>query len=201
MPKSNPKSVYQSYNQIADWFSKHRSNELFEKPYLDWIIQHIKPSARILDLGCGNGKPILAYFYDQGFEITGVDASIKMIEIAKKAFPKCQLILKDMRVLKLNQKFDVILAWHSFFHLPPEDQKLMFGVFEQHIKKDGYLLFTAGPSEGEVYSDNGGIELYHASLSPKAYESLLKKHHFKIIQHKKEDPQLKGATFYLAQYN
>ena len=36
MPKK--KNVYESYENIADWFDEHRSMTLFEKPYL---VQHL----------------------------------------------------------------------------------------------------------------------------------------------------------------
>jgi len=106
-----------------------------------------------------------------------------------------------MRALNLNEKFDCIIAWHSFFHLPPEDQRKMFQTFALHLKSDGVLLFTSGPEAGEVWSDNGGELLYHASLSSEEYEKLLHQNRFTVIEHRISDPECDGATVWLAKFN
>lgn len=53
MSNRNKDKVFGTYEKIANWFDEHRSRELFEKPYLDQVIDLIKPGAKIFDLGCG----------------------------------------------------------------------------------------------------------------------------------------------------
>ena len=159
----------------------------------------IKPACDILDIGCGTGKPIMEFFLKQGYNMVGVDASVKLLEKAKMNFPEVEFLLEDMRNLNLNRKFDCIIVWHSLFHLPKMDQMKMFQIFEQHIKPNGILLFTSGPQEGEVWSDNGGEQLYHASLSPEQYIELLEANRFKVILHQIQESSLQGATIWLAQ--
>lgn len=181
---------------------KNRSRTLFEKPYLDRAISSLKSDMklgkRVLDLGCGTGEPIGQYFVDTGFQVTGVDGSSKMLEIAKSRCPKIEFILCDMRALNLNEKFDLVIAWHSFFHLSQDDQRAMFKTFASHLKKGGILLFTSGPEAGEVWSNNGGENLYHASLSTNEYRDLLKQHDFTVLEHKLSDPECGDATVWLA---
>lgn len=110
-------------------------------------------------------------------------------------------ICNDMRHICLEKQFDCVIAWHSFFHLYQEDQREMFKVFKQHIKPGGLLVFTSGTSESEIWSDNGGEMLYHASLSENEYQSLLDKYHFKVMLHKTEDPDCGDATVWVAKYN
>ena len=59
---NNQEDVCKSYEKIANWMDKHRSRELFERPYLDRVIVCLKPGATVLDLGCGTGEPIGQYF-------------------------------------------------------------------------------------------------------------------------------------------
>ena len=40
-----------------------------------------------------------------------------------------------MRALSLKQTFQGILAWDSFFHLKPADQRKMFAVFRNHAAR------------------------------------------------------------------
>ena len=74
----------------------------------------------------------------------------------------------------------------------------MFVIFESHIKPGGILLFTSGPDDGEVWSDNNGQNLYHASLAEKEYRKLLNDHNFEVLKHRIEDPQCQGHTVWVA---
>lgn len=188
----------QSYEKIATWYDEHRSRDLFEKAWLDRAIQYLKPGASILDLGCGMGEPIARYFIEKEFELTGIDGSWKLIELAKKRLPKGKFIKGDMRGLKMAKRFDCVIAWNSFFHLIPDEQRAMFVTFSEHLNKEGVLLFTAGPQAGEIWSDNGGENLYHASLSPEEYQQLLKQYGFELIRYVADDPDCGDATVWLA---
>ena len=165
------------------------------------VVAHLNPNSKILDVGCGMGEPIAGYFIGQGFKLVGVDGSRKLVELAEKRFPNTQFLHMDMRGLDLNETFDCVIAWHSFFHLTPEEQRKMFQTFERHMNPGALLLFTSGPDAGEVWSDNGGENLYHASLSTGEYKELLKKHHFDVITHNLEDASCGGATVWVAQYH
>jgi 2-polyprenyl-3-methyl-5-hydroxy-6-metoxy-1,4-benzoquinol methylase len=199
MSKINKTKVYEVYDEIIHWFDDARTKSLMESEYLNLIVDTIPPKSSILDLGCGTGEPIAQFFIEKGFNVTGVDGSKKMIELCKKRFPDECWIVSDMRDISLQQRFDAILAWHSFFHLDHDSQRNMFKVFESHIKPGGILAFTSGEEEGEVWSDNGGQQLYHASLSTKEYNSLLHDSSFKVLVHKVRDPECGEATVWVAQ--
>lgn len=194
---SNKDKVYESYDKIVDWYDGARSRELFEKPYLDLCLAEIKSEAKILDLGCGTGDPIGRYYIEKNYSYTGVDASKNMIALARSRFPQAKFVICDMRELDLKEKYDLVIAWHSFFHLPQDDQRKMFKTFENHIEDNGVLMFTSDAYAGEIWGDNGGENLYHASLSAEEYKKLLKEHHFKVIIHKVEDENCGDATIWV----
>ncbi len=200
MEKGERKNVYKVYNKIGKWFAENRYSFLGEKTYLDDLLKQLPPNASVLDLGCGSGKPILEYLISQNVKVLGVDASEQMLEMAKLNFPGTPFMLKDMRKLDLDEKFDAIIAWHSFFHLPAADQPGMFGIFSRHLKPNGVLLFTSGADRGEVWGLNNGENLFHASLGTDEYLSLLKSHHFEVLVHKINDPDCGGANVWMAQY-
>lgn len=197
MSKMNKTKVYEVYDEIINWFDDARTKSLMESEYLNLIVNTIPPKGTILDLGCGTGEPIAQFFIEKEFKITGVDGSQKMIELCKKRFPSESWIVSDMRNINLQQQFDAILAWHSFFHLDHDSQRKMFRIFASHIKPGGVLAFTSGEEEGEVWSDNGGQQIYHASLSTKEYNSLLKEFSFKVLIHKVRDPECGEATVWV----
>jgi hypothetical protein len=104
-----------------------------------------------------------------------------------------------MRTLALGRRFAGILAWDSFFHLCPDDQRRMFPIFRAHAAPRAALMFTSGPAHGEAIGSYRGEPLYHASLDPAEYESLLDTTGFDVIAHAVEDPSCGKHTIWLAQ--
>lgn len=193
--------VYEQYDKIVGWFDEHRNKELMEKRYFDFIITHIPYGGTVLDLGCGTGEPIAAYFIKNGYALTGVDGSTKMIELCKTRFSEQNWIVDDLLHINLYKQFDLILAWHSFFHLTHDQQLEAFTVINTHLKPGGLFAFTSGHQHGEVWSDNGGQNLYHASLSTAAYREQLDLNNFKVLIHEIEDPKCGDATIWITQKN
>jgi 2-polyprenyl-3-methyl-5-hydroxy-6-metoxy-1,4-benzoquinol methylase len=193
-------NVSETYNRIATWFAANRDQALSERKYLDKLINLAGRNADVLDLGCGTGLPIMNYLLEKGMNVIGVDASEAMLNIARKNLPDAVLLHEDMRSLVLDRKFDVIIAWHSFFHLPSADQPAMFEVFEQHLQPGGLLVFTSGKEEGESWGMNGGENLFHASLHTAQYRELLGMHHFQVLEYNPDDAECGYATVWLAQH-
>ena len=197
--QGNKKNVFETYNKIADWYSENHYKGLIQRVYVDEVIELAGTNAKILDLGCGTGVPIMEYLISNGLSTLGVDGSAAMLEIARKNLPEAAFLQHDMRTLSLDDKFDAIIAWNSFFHLPSDDQLNMFTVFKNHLNINGVLLFTSGTEHGEAWGINGGENLYHASLSSEEYHGQLDKHGFMVIRHVENDSACGGATVWMAQ--
>ncbi len=103
-----------------------------------------------------------------------------------------------MRDLDLGERFDVILAWNSFFHLAPADQRAMFSVFAAHAAPRAILMFTAGAKAGEPVGQVEGAPVYHASLDPSEYRALLTAHGFTEIAFVPDDPDCRGHSVWMA---
>ncbi len=131
------------YERHAHDFNRERQRSLFEKPWLDRFLNLLSPGGSILDLGCGSAEPIARYFIEKGYDVTGVDSSATLIAICKDRFADLNWLVADMRELNIPQHFDGILAWDSFFHLCPEDQRKMFPIFRRHAANGAALMLPA----------------------------------------------------------
>lgn len=170
------------YDLIATGFANMRDSFYTEKKYLDEMIKHVPQRSRILDIGCGSGFPIASYLIEQGFDVTGIDGSKKLLDIAKEKCPKMKGILGDVRTILLDEVFDAVVEWWCLFHIPKPDHEKMIHRFSQWLKEGGILEFTSGDSEYEDFSsDMLNQELHFYSLDPKVYEKYLKKYGFKIL--------------------
>ncbi len=188
--------------RALDWVGdRSRQTKFIERPWLDRFAALAKPGGTILDLGCGSGKPMAAYLLTQGFDLCGIDSSPTMISLCRENFPDRQWIVADMRTLDLQRRSDGVMAWDSFFHLTPDDQRRMFPVFRAHAAPGAPLMFTSGPRHGEAIGTLRGEPLYHASLAPDEYRSLLAANNFTVVAEKMEDPECGGRSVWLARRN
>lgn len=103
-----------------------------------------------------------------------------------------------MRELDIGRRFDGVIAWDSFFHLGMDEQRDMFPRFAAHAKSGAPLLFTSGPAQGEAIGSYCGEPLYHASLNPEEYRSLLDANGFSVEAHVVGDLDCGGHTIWLA---
>ena len=185
--------------KAQDWIESRARSRLFEKPWLDRFCALLPAAAPILDVGCGSAQPMAAHLIGVGHPVLGVDSSPAMIDACRRHFPAQEWIVADMRKLALRRTFSGILAWDSFFHLCHDDQRRMFPVLREHATPEAALMFTSGPAHGEAIGSFGGEPLYHASLDPAEYRSLLDQNGFRVVSHVVEDPTCSGHTIWLAQ--
>ena len=192
---NNVIALYQTY--AAD-FDRWRSRDLMEKPWLDRFLTDLPPNASILDIGCGAGEPVSRYCIESGHEVTGIDASLSLISLCRQRFPGHQWLVGDMRDLSSDRRFDGLIAWHSLFHLTPEDQQRVLQRCMRLAAGEAVLMFTAGPDRQEMLGRFCGQPLYHASLAFEDYRSILAEGGFRIVAHEIEGQASGGATVYLA---
>jgi SAM-dependent methyltransferase len=196
---SEAERIIDLYQRHAIDWARERGSSLVEKDWLDRFLALLPMSPSILDIGCGSGEPIARYFYEQEFYLTGIDSSSALIDLCKERFPDREWIIADMRTLSLNRRFDGILAWDSFFHLCPEDQRRMFPIFRSHAGAKAALMFTSGPGHAEAIGSYKGEPLYHGSLDGEEYRSLLYQNGFDVVSHVVDDPNCSHHTVWLAQ--
>lgn len=192
-------SVIDLYQRHGPAWAMLRGNRLIEGAWLDRFCDLLPAAADVLDIGCGSGLPIAGELVRRGFEVTGIDAAPEMLALFRQNVPDMPAIPGDMRRLSLGRRYAGLLAWDSFFHLSPDDQRTMFGRFREHALPGAALMFTSGPAEGSAIGELEGEPLYHGSLGPDEYRTLLYDANFRVIAQVVEDPACGLRTIWLAQ--
>lgn len=192
-------------NTVIDVYRRHglvwaglRGDRLVEGAWLDRFCAPLPIGAQILDIGCGSGLPIARELVRRGYSLTGIDAAPEMLNQFRLNLPGQTAVLGDMRALSLGRQFFGLLAWDSFFHLSPSDQRGMFARFRAHAAHSAALMFTSGPKEGSAIGTLEGEPLYHGSLDPAEYRNLLDTNGFDVAHHVVEDPSCGNRTVWLA---
>ena len=186
------------YERNADRFDAERPKSLHERGWIERFLEAQTPDGRVLDLGCGTGDPIAAYIAGRGFRVTGIDAAPAMLAIARLKAPAGDWRLADMRTLDLPERLGGIIGWDSFFHLTQDEQRAVLPRLVRHLTEPGVLLLTVGPDRGEVDGRVGDDRVYHASLSPDEYRSILESVRLRIVVFVAEDPTCDFHTVLLA---
>jgi SAM-dependent methyltransferase len=184
-------------DNAAAWDDARAAGRL-ETEWIDPFLALLPAGGSVLDLGCGSGRPVAEHMLSKGFRVTGVDSSLSLIGLCRARFPGEKWIVGDMRSLDLGRRFDGILAWHSFFHLPFVGQRAMFARFAAHAAPGAVLMFTSGPEHGEAIGEWQGEPLYHASLSQEEYRALLEENGFEVLSFRTGEPIEHGPSVWLA---
>jgi len=117
--------------------------ELFSKV----IKEHSKIDVKtLLHLGCGAGGN--DYTLKKHFDVTGVDISEGMLEVARKLNPEVTYLYGDMRTIRLNRYFDAVAIPDSIGHMTTvEDLRNAIITADKHLKPGGALLIVANIRE------------------------------------------------------
>lgn len=195
--RERTKAVYE--RQAAGW-DRHRHKSLIERAWFDRFFARIVPGGPVLDLGCGAGEPLAGYALSNGFDLTGIDYSAPMLELARERYPEAEWIHGDMREARslLHRHFDGIFSWDGSFHLTQDDQRQLLVDLGALLRPGGALMLTVGSSESEVLGVVEGEHVFHSSLAPDEYADRLEALGFFDIEFVAEDPDCDMHSVLLA---
>jgi len=200
MNKNFGDKIKQSYDNIADTWNEKREWYI-EQPAIDEAIKYLPDAAKILDVGCGSGKPIAAYLIEKGFDVYGVDISPKLIDYAKQIIPEHQLFVSDIFDFSTDIKFDAIVCWFALFHIHADHHLEVLKKFHSFLKPQGIILITFADTSCEpggtgitiidehtIESEMFGERFYHSGNLPVINTQLMELAGFKIISDKIDQP-------------
>lgn len=146
------RNVESSYDRIAlDYHGSRLAKTEKNISFLDGFAQHWPARGAVLDLGCGSGCPVAKYFYDRGLEVTGVDVSSAMLELAREAMPHGTFIRDDMAAVHFpDGGFDLVLSFFAIFHVPRTRHADLFGKIHNWLRPGGLLFATLGVEDREA---------------------------------------------------
>lgn len=136
------------YTELAEAYAAAAGtkphNAYYERPAMLALLPDLK-GKKVLDAGCGPGV-YAEIMLDRGAEVTGVDVTPKMIELARKRVGD----RADFRVADFgqpmpffkNESFDVVIASLSIHYV--QDLMPVFSEFFRLLRRPGVLVFSEG---------------------------------------------------------
>ena len=172
-----------SYDAIAaDWDGVRTSFYGCEKAYLDRLLDGLPTPSPILDLGCGTGRPIAESILSQGHQLTGVDQSTQLLNIARSRLPKGRWIESSIEAFESTDRFAAIVCWDALFHIERSRHEAIFARMAALLDPGGKLMLTVGGSEHPAFTDTMfGETFFYDSHPPEIVLELLQRSGFKIL--------------------
>ena len=140
----------ESYDVFAPFYDAVQGDRADHAAYIRSLIERHHPQARtLLEVACGTGSVLkqLEPFY----EVSGVDRSDAMLDVARRKLPGVRLIPGDMTEVELGETFDVVLcAFDSINHLLRfEEWEAAFDRARAHLDDGGIYVFDVN-TEGQL---------------------------------------------------
>lgn len=136
--KRNYDDVY--FNTLIDKlpfekiFNKHKVN----------LIRSIKPSGKLLEIGCGRGR--LLSELKKYYSVSGVDISPSAIAETSKLINKKHLKVLNIEKEPINGKYDIILAFDVLEHL--KNPKKVIYKIRKALNLKGIFIFSVPNNYG-----------------------------------------------------
>ncbi|MGY3729620.1 class I SAM-dependent DNA methyltransferase [Lactococcus termiticola] len=151
-----------NYALFAQVYDAIMDDSLYEKWY-DFSVRHFSPyTHKILELACGTGI-LTEKFVSEHYELTGLDLSPEMLELAKTRVSNADFELGDMRKLDFKADFDAVTCFSdSLCYLADEDElKATFAGVYRGLREGGTFIFDVHSTyqtdevfPGHAYHDN-----------------------------------------------
>ncbi|NCO11234.1 hypothetical protein CO038_01900 [Candidatus Pacearchaeota archaeon CG_4_9_14_0_2_um_filter_39_13] len=142
-----------AYNKNAEKFSDYFKGlmDIPGRPEFHRFIDILK-GERILDLGCGGGDHSL-WFKDNKFEVTAVDLSEEMINLAKaKGVDAMIMDIEDLQFDK--NSFDGVWAVTSLLHVPKNRMKNVSEKLSEILNPEGILFVVLKKGDNECFIED-----------------------------------------------
>ena len=137
------------------------------------------PPYRILDLGCGPGRDLVA-FRDLGHEAVGLDGCPEFVDMAR-AVSGCEVWQQDLFAMTLPPaSFDGVFANAVLFHVPSQALPVVLDRLHAALKPDGVLLASNPRGQDEEGFVDGRYACFY---SFETWRRLVSRSGFALVDH------------------
>jgi SAM-dependent methyltransferase len=141
------RAVRRGYDELAAEYAERRESDGRGLALLDDLLAELPTEARLLDAGCGGGRPVLARAAGTTGAV-GLDFSREQLRLAGRTVPAADRVQGDLTELPFSAgSFDAVVAYWSVIHVPLADHPTVFEEFARVLRPGGRLLACEGATE------------------------------------------------------
>ncbi len=107
-----------AFDQIGERYDEVFPHKDGQRHIVDMLLARLPAAARVLDVGCGTGLPSAYQLVAAGCEVTGIDISPVMIDLARRNVPGAIFLRRDALTIDATLgRFDAAVAFFSLLML------------------------------------------------------------------------------------
>lgn len=184
----------EAYDAVcAAWDGSRIRLSAEEQRVLDLMRHQAAAGQRVLDLGCGTGRPVAEYLAARGLSITGVDQSPRMLELAQRRLPGEVWVEASLEDYVPAHGYATAVAWDSLFHVPRAHHAAIFRRVRHALAEGGRFALTVGGSEHPAFNDTMfGQTFFYDSHAPAEAQALLREAGFAVVHAEFLNPPTSG---------
>jgi trans-aconitate methyltransferase len=155
------------YDQLAEWWPLFSPPEHYVEEATDIVgrltAHAASGSATMLVLGAGGGS--LVSHLKSHFTLTLTDLSASMLAVSRAINPECEHLVGDMRTIRLDRRFDVVLVHDAIMYATTaDDVRATLATAADHCRDGGTVIvlpdfvretFTPGTDNGGEDANDG----------------------------------------------
>jgi len=161
-------------NETINYYDEHASQYFDSTSQVDLamlykeFLEYIPKGGRIMDLGCGSGRDV-KWFRDQGYDAYGLDASEKLVKIAKDKFG-IPLEAGCIEEWVVDEAFDGIWCCASLMHLDDKSIDRFLSNLRCNLRLGGALFISVKEGIDSGVSEDGR---YFRDFDEESFSTLL----------------------------
>lgn len=157
-------TVESTYDKIAHTYDKKRKRDSADQ-LLDFIFANVNFGSRILDVGCGTGRPN-THRLSKKYDVYGIDNSENMINLARANVPNSvELQNIDVRDASFDKNmFQSIVMYYVLVNIHRDDHRYVLNKLYDWLDHGGYLLFSTGRGDYKVKITENWLGQGHTML-------------------------------------
>ena len=127
----------------TDYSHDYLAEPFFREAFEGWLGM-LPADGRVLEVGCGHGRPIASALVAAGQRVTGIDPSAQMIDEARQAVPGQDFRQLALVELEEADAFDGACCFFSLLCMDPIELRIGLERLHRTLKPDAPLLIVSG---------------------------------------------------------
>ena len=178
-------AVRRGYDELAETYAAHRTDDTPGTARLTELLGSLPEPARVLDAGCGHGRPVLSRLDGSAATAVGLDLSREQLKRAAGNVPDADVVQADMTGLPFaDDAFDAVVAFWSLIHVPMADHGTVLEEFARVLRPGGRALVSEGTGEWTGSNPDwldGGVEMQWDIAGAEATRDQLRSAGFTVV--------------------
>jgi ubiquinone/menaquinone biosynthesis C-methylase UbiE len=129
-----------AYDAIGSRYDETFPHKEGQLACVESLLDRLPPGARVLDVGAGTGLPTARQLVAAGCEVTCLDISLQMLEIAQVNVPGANFLHGDvLDIPDRPDQYDAVTAFFSLLHLPRTRVRTALRLLHRVLDPSGWL--------------------------------------------------------------